>query len=409
MTYNIYQGSRLQDVFGSTTQPQLGKAVATDFGHVIANNFPERALAIASEVAATNPDLIGLQQVPLWRKTPISSTCPASSAVTLDYLQILLNALSSKGLSYSVVVARNNFDLHSPGLFSCGLMNVELTDRSAILVRTSDLNKGDISISNVQSQNYLNNFSFSFFGRTLTLLGGWASVDVNVQGDTVRFISTHMDAISQSIRNLQARELVAGPMNTNLPVIFSGDLNAIDTSPSFAIFASAGFGDSWAQANPGYPGFTCCQVIQNGAIVDIINNPTSFFKQRIDYVLIRGDVQASSAMLVGADPSSRTASGLWPSDHAGLVVTSVTPIQSIQQLMQLKQSMHLDPATNRTLDAQLNAALQSEQHEINSGTCGHINGFVIQVQVALRVGHITQTQAAQLIKSTQAIRTALHC
>jgi Endonuclease/Exonuclease/phosphatase family len=321
MTYNIYQGSELQDAFRSTTNSQLVKAVASDFGHVISNNFSERAVAIASEVAATNPDLIGLQEVALWRTTPISSTCPASSAITLDYLQILRSALSSKGLDYTVVVSRNNFDVHSPGLFSCGLINVGLTDRSAILVRTSDLTRGDISISKVRSQNYVNNFSFVFFGTTLTLLGGWASVDVNVQGNTVRFISTHMDGFSQSVRTLQAREIVVGPMNTNLPVIFSGDLNAVNTDPSFAVFASAGFGDSWAQVNPGNPGLTCCQVVQNGAIVDVINNLISSLQQRVDHVLIRGDVQASSAILVGADPSSHTASGLWPSDHAGLVAT----------------------------------------------------------------------------------------
>jgi hypothetical protein len=65
MTYNIYQGSELQDVLKSSTTSQLLSAVATDFGHVITNNFPERALAIASEVALTNPDLIGLQEVSL--------------------------------------------------------------------------------------------------------------------------------------------------------------------------------------------------------------------------------------------------------------------------------------------------------------------------------------------------------
>jgi hypothetical protein len=95
-------------------------------------------------------------------------------------------------------------------------------------------------------------------------------------------------------------------MKTKLPVIFSGDLNAINTSPSFAIFASAGFGDSWTQVNRGNPGFTCCQVFQNGGIVDVINNPTSFLNQRFDYVLLRGDVQASRAILVGANPFGRT-------------------------------------------------------------------------------------------------------
>ncbi len=407
ITYNIYQGSRLQDVFGSTTPSELVKAVATDFGHVVANNFAERAQAIASEIASTSPDLIGLQEVSLWQTTPAAmSTCPDSFAITLDYLNILLHALSSRGLGYTVVVKGNNYDVQSPGLFSCGLMDVRLTDRNAILVRTSDLNRGDISISNVQSQNYQNNSSFLFFGKKFTFLTGWESVDVNTHGDIVRFISTHMDSASRNIRTLQARELTAGPMNTNLPVILSGDLNTVNTGSSFAVFASAGFRDSWQQANPG---FTCCQVNQSGAIVDIINNPTSFLNQRVDYVLIRGSVQAKSAVLVGADPSSRTASGLWPSNHAGLVATIITPLQSIQQLIQLKHNMHLDASTNERLDAQLNAALLFEQHKINSGACGHLRGFVIQVQVALKVGHITQSEAAQLIRSAQAIETALLC
>src|SRR5262249_46142111 len=42
---------------------------------------------------------------------------------------------------------------------------------------------------------------------------------------------------------------------------------------------------------------------------------------RIDYVLTHGGVQAVSMKVVGASPSDRTASGLWPSDHAGIVAT----------------------------------------------------------------------------------------
>lgn len=60
-------------MFGSTTPSELAKAVATDFGHVVANNFAERAQAIASEIASTSPDLIGLQEVSLWQTTPASN------------------------------------------------------------------------------------------------------------------------------------------------------------------------------------------------------------------------------------------------------------------------------------------------------------------------------------------------
>ncbi len=53
--------------------------------------------------------------------------------------------------------------------------------------------------------------------------------------------------------------------------------------------------------------------------------------------------------------------------------------------------MHLNFATDRILDAQLNAALQFRQHNLKSGTCGNLNGFVIQVQCEFQVGHVTQT------------------
>jgi endonuclease/exonuclease/phosphatase family metal-dependent hydrolase len=319
MTYNIYQGTELQAVLTATTTLQLLLAVSTDFGHMLANNFPERAGAIASEIATAQPDLIGLQEVARWQTSAISSTC-ASSTTTLDYLQVLLGALSARGLSYSVAASVTNFDVQSPGLFPCGLMNVRLTDHDVILVKSSDLTQGDVSISNAQAQNFVNDFSFTFFGGTITVLEGWASVDVSIQGDPVRFVTTHLDGFSPTVRAAQATELVNGPLNTAMPVLLAGDFNSVITGSASAVFTAAGFSDAWSQLNPSDPGFSASQTNQNGVTVDVINNPTSFLTERIDHAVTRGDVQATSAFLVGADPSTRTASGLWPSDHAGLVV-----------------------------------------------------------------------------------------
>jgi len=47
-------------------------------------------------------------------------------------------------------------------------------------------------------------------------------------------------------------------------------------------------------------------------------NPTSALSVRIDYVLTRGNITATSANRVGHRLEDRTASGLWPSDHAGV-------------------------------------------------------------------------------------------
>jgi hypothetical protein len=43
--------------------------------------------------------------------------------------------------------------------------------------------------------------------------------------------------------------------------------------------------------------------------------------QRVDLVLTRGEaLQAQNGALFGITPASKTASGLWPSDHAGVAL-----------------------------------------------------------------------------------------
>jgi hypothetical protein len=82
-------------------------------------------------------------------------------------------------------------------------------------------------------------------------------------------------------------------------------------------------------------------------------------------------------------------------------VGAVTPTQSIQQLIHLKHSMHLSPATDQTLDTRLNIALQFAQHNIKSGTCVQLTVFIKLVQAELRGGHVTSVQATQLIQAAQ--------
>src|SRR5260370_34348606 len=75
MTQNLYQGTELEHVVAAKTQQQLLLGVATDYGNVIATNFPERAAAMANEIARDQPTLIGLQEVALWRaQRPLNPT-----------------------------------------------------------------------------------------------------------------------------------------------------------------------------------------------------------------------------------------------------------------------------------------------------------------------------------------------
>lgn len=149
----------------------------------------------------------------------------------------------------------------------------------------------------------------------LTLGAGWVSVDAKVRGKTFRFITSHMGLFSTALAAAQAQELLAGPAAPGMRVVVTADLNSVPTEPAHAVMTGAGFTDAWAATNPGEPGFTAFQVPP-----DSIVNPISNLHSRIDYLFARG-LEPSEVDLVGATPSSRTPSGLWPSDHAGLVGT----------------------------------------------------------------------------------------
>jgi hypothetical protein len=310
MTYNLFQGSELTEAITAKSPGELLKAVATDYRQVEASKFPERAQAMAVEAQSTEPDLIGVQEAALWQTgTPSASyPPPKATTTTYDFVQILTQALRAHGLHYVPVAVTKNFDIEAPGLFPFGFMNVHLTDRVAILART-DIG---LRVSNEETANFTHNTVIPLFTGPFTVLGGWASVDATLGGKTVRFVTTHLDPIAAPIRTAQAAELVAGPLSTTLPVVLTCDCNSEPSTAAYATLTSAGLKDAWLQAQTGDPGFTCCQSTPT------LLNPISELKSRIDYVFSRGGLRANHAQLVGAEQSSRTPAGLWPSDHAGL-------------------------------------------------------------------------------------------
>ena len=176
MTRNLYIGFDLTPVgiaVAANNLPQLLLAVknAVDTQH--ATNFPERAQALAAEIAqgqrdyffgwaaaeiaAKQPDLVGLQEVSLIRSQlpPDFSPTPNATTVEFDYLQILLDALAAHGLSYAPVVTVTNRDIELPGLlpnFAC-CKEYRLTDRDVLLART-DLGTAGLKLSNPQAGNF---------------------------------------------------------------------------------------------------------------------------------------------------------------------------------------------------------------------------------------------------------------
>ncbi len=311
LTYNLFQGTGLPHVARARTLAGLLAAVPEDYAQVQASDFAERARAIAREAASAEPDLIGLQEAALWQTGAASASLPAppATAVAYDFVRILVAALNARGLHYAAVAVTRNVSVQAPGRFPFGYMNVRLTDRVAILARTDV----PLRISDVRTGNFTHNAVIATLAGPLAVVGGWASVDVTLGGRTVRFVTTHLDSSSGTVRTAQATELVRGPLRTRLPVVLTCDCNAVPASPPYAVLTASGLRDSWLESEPANPGFTCCH--------KSLLSPSSVLPLRVDYVFSRGSgVTAVADQIVGDHPGDRsTPAGFWPSDHAGLL------------------------------------------------------------------------------------------
>jgi len=314
MTQNMFQGSELGEVISAQTLQQFLAAVTTDFQQVEASRIPERTAAMAREIANNVPDLVGLQEAALWRTGPIFQ--PPATHVAFDMVQSLVDQLAARGLTYVPVVITNNTDVEAPSTLG---MDIRFTDRLAILARRGSGH--DLVLSNPQHSNFAARLVLNTVVGQVVVTDGWASVDASDRFTQFRFVTTHLSGIAPPIQVLEGNELLAGPVNTSLPVIVTGDFNSsatpggVDATPTYANMVAGGLEDSWSVVNPGDPGLTCCQ-----RVPDLLN-PTSTLSERIDFVFERGAIRPLAAHVVGASQEDRTTTGLWPSDHAGIAAS----------------------------------------------------------------------------------------
>lgn len=312
MTRNMFLGTDFGPVLGATSFEGFLVAVGNAYLNVQQSNIPERAAAIAEEIQDKQPHLIGLQEVSIWRTGPFGG--PATT-VTYDALQSLLDELAVRGLHYRPIAILTGFEADAPSALG---INIGFTDRDVVLAR-SDLATSQLKLSNVQAQHFSTNFAFvSPILGELTVPRGWISVDGKIRGKQFRFVSTHLESFHPGVQAAQALELVRGPSNTRLPVIITGDLNTESETgdpaqnAGYQIIIGSGFSDAWSVAHPTDDGFTWPLHLE-----DPFTSITPF--QRIDLVLVRGELEVLDTELFGHTLADRTSSGLWPSDHTGVV------------------------------------------------------------------------------------------
>jgi endonuclease/exonuclease/phosphatase family metal-dependent hydrolase len=324
MTRNMYFGADLTRAIAAPTVPDFLAANAQIFANVQHSDLPARAKSIAREIAFRHPDLVGLQEVSQWLSGPFNDPADATT-VEYDQLASLLSALAFYGSPYKVVKAQQEISIEAPA-GAPYFKDFRLVDRDVILAPL--WGSQGVSLSNPAGANFANNLTVtSGIGQSIAVKRGWASVDVNAKGHKFRFVNTHLESFHPGFRAIQAGELVAptGPVGSAAgKAVLVGDMNSDPNQASpdnlaYNTLVGAGLVDTWTVANPADPGLTCC-------FDELLDNPSpaGVFDQRIDHVFTKGAIGVSRARIVGLNPFNKTQSGLWPSDHAG-VVTKLTP------------------------------------------------------------------------------------
>src|ERR1041385_5763724 len=314
-TQNMYEGTSFQELAAAQTPAEFAQAAITTYRTIQLTNPAERAAAIAREVSATSPHLIALQEASIVR----TGAAGSATVVESDLLKSLLDELQRHGQHYIVVSVLQGLDASAPITPD---FEVRLTTQDAVLAR-SDLPPSEFSWSNVQAQHYQATLSFPSPIGPVLFYRGYISLDAHIHGHAFRFVTTHLE-VKPDVNAAQASELAAVERASPLPIVIAGDFNAVAGNrfdPSFAsyrTFMTAGFGDAWAMAHPLDPGYTCCQAGD-------LRNVSTALTQRIDLIFVRGGFTVERIGRIGIDGSDRTLSGLWPSDHAGIVAVLAIP------------------------------------------------------------------------------------
>lgn len=310
---NAYPGFNIDSVVAAIPRGEQAFLQALTIGLLTFDytNWRERAARMVAEIKLQNPDVVSLNEmITLERQGLELIGLPVPDGKT-DFLGVFEEELAKAGLHYKLVDSLPLTDALIP--LVPDLVFARYQDRDALLVRE------DVGVANVT----VDTFAVEFNVPPVSQLRGWIAADLTVRGKTWHFIESHPDpSWPADGDSTHIQQLLGSVASVTLPVIIAGDLNFLPNSGTYDTLAAAGFVDLWTRHLGPAPtdnsnGFTCCQA-------DSLNNATSALVKRIDYVMARpaegyrvGPVRFT---IFGDDPSERTATGLWPADHAGLLV-----------------------------------------------------------------------------------------
>jgi len=127
------------------------------------------------------------------------------------------------------------------------------------------------------------------------------------------FVVTHLhhEVEDEAIRADQTSELTAWLADITWPLVVVGDFNAEPVEPTYARMTAAGFRSAHAEANGAEPAVTWPSGIQAPG-QDLDGDPGC-----LDYIWLRGGIAAEDCRLAFDRPAAGDPT-LYPSDHVGL-------------------------------------------------------------------------------------------
>lgn len=365
MTRNLYLGADLTPALQASGPTQLAIAAQGIWNTIHATDFPTRAKLLAAEIAKNKPDLVGLQEVALWRADYDSQDGPVTAGTTteIDFLALLMKQLKKKGVDYRVVQKQQEMDIESPlsgyapacsgpeiGSFPDRCAgDGRLTMRDVILA--NDSKKADVKTKFEHSAQYPDDDSLQVVVAGILPVivhRGWEFTEANVRGTKFRFLNTHLEAFDNgdnggvdqgTLREAQAQDLVQklgdpgisvpGPATeqaAGTPVVAVGDFNSDDDTvgtdgDELAYNALVAGGLNELSTGPTAPGAeaSCC-FDGHGGTDGIFSGLVADMTHQVDHVFTTDEeVEPLSTKVVGQSQSVHDQFGKWPSDHSGLV------------------------------------------------------------------------------------------
>ncbi len=329
MSRNVYVGTDVDMVLEATDPNTIPFFVKAAYEMLLATDYYARADALAEEIEKTLPHVVGLQEMSkTYLQAPgdfLEGNPQPASDLQFDFFDILMTALEARGLNYTLAVSVQNADVEVP-MFplvprgDLSLDDVRLVDHDAILVRD------DVTYSNPVSVSYDSMLVIKFDEALgITIPRGYVAVDVQVGQTAFVFANTHLEAVPDiPLRMGQATQLLNAMADETLPVIIVGDFNSrapIGTTYQYVL--SQGYTDAWDNNTLTYNpnGYTF------GHESALTNEDVNFF-ERIDFVFVKAPNAPTygESFVLGDELRDRTSSGLWPSDHGGVVTKLTFPI-----------------------------------------------------------------------------------